>query len=322
MKKIVVTGALGHIGSYLIRQIPSLFPDAQIHMIDNFRCQRYCSLFNLPGQGLYRFFEEDITTADLVKRFQGADAVFHLAAITNAAESFDVADEVEHINVFGTRRVAEACVKSGAPLIFLSSTSVYGKSDRLVDETCSLEGLEPQSPYAESKIKGEQILVKMGAKDGLRFIICRFGTIFGISPGMRFHTAVNKFCWLAVSHIPLTVWKTAWEQERPYLDLKDAWRAFEFILKRNLFDGSIYNIVTLNSTIKNIFEAIAEEVPEAAYEMVDSPIMNQLSYRVSNKKFCDLGFRFQGRLKDGIRETIALLQSSQNALHLELKDRA
>ena len=53
--KIVVTGALGHIGSRLIRELPARFPDAKIVMLDNLLTQRYCSLFNLPATGQYRF---------------------------------------------------------------------------------------------------------------------------------------------------------------------------------------------------------------------------------------------------------------------------
>ena len=57
------------------------------------------------------------------------------------------------------------------------------------------------------------------AKKGLKGVSCRFGTIFGASPGMRFHTAVNKFCWQAVMGQPITVWSTAYDQKRPYLEV-------------------------------------------------------------------------------------------------------
>ena len=71
----------------------------------------------------------------------------------------------------------------------------------------------------------------MREKAGLRFITCRFGTIFGTSIGMRFHTAVNKFCWQAVIGQPITVWRTALHQYRPYLDLKDAVKAIVYYQK-------------------------------------------------------------------------------------------
>ena len=55
--RVLVTGALGHIGSKLIRELPKEFPQCEIIMIDNLRTQRYCSLFNLPEEGIYKFFE-------------------------------------------------------------------------------------------------------------------------------------------------------------------------------------------------------------------------------------------------------------------------
>ena len=53
--KIVVTGALGHIGSYVIRDLARQFPNSEIVMIDNLITQRYSSLFNLPSNGNYKF---------------------------------------------------------------------------------------------------------------------------------------------------------------------------------------------------------------------------------------------------------------------------
>src|ERR1700704_5984440 len=67
---------------------------------------------------------------------------------------------------------------------------------------------------------------------GLRCVIFRFGTIAGASIGMRFHTAVNKFAWQACLGIPITVWRTALHQKRPYLSLRDAVRALAFVLAR------------------------------------------------------------------------------------------
>ena len=55
--KIVVAGALGHIGSRLVRDLPFSFPGSEIVMVDNMMTQRYCSLFNLPKEGSYRFIE-------------------------------------------------------------------------------------------------------------------------------------------------------------------------------------------------------------------------------------------------------------------------
>jgi nucleoside-diphosphate-sugar epimerase len=309
--KIVLTGALGHIGSRLLRQLPIRFPDAEIELIDNLTTQRFPSLFDLPPAGRYRFVEADVTKADLHRLFTGADVVVHLAAITDAAGSVDRAAEVEANNFSGTTSVATACAKAGVRLIALSSTSVYGISSDLVTEDCADDALKPQSPYAVTKLKEEAFVQQLVASRGLRAIIFRFGTIFGTSPGMRFHTAVNKFCWQAAMGLPLTVWRTALDQKRPYLDLTDATRAIEFVIDADRFDGRIYNVLTLNATVRQIVDTIRAFVPTLEVELVDNPIMNQLSYEVSSRRFQDLGFEFVGDLRRGIDETLALLNGAR-----------
>lgn len=311
--KFVVTGALGHIGSFVVRDLANEFPGSEIVMIDNMMTQRYASLFNLPASGRYRFLDVDVTEADMRMLLKGAYAVIHLAAITDAAGSFDKSELVENNNYQATLRVAEACTETGAHLIALSSTSVYGTQKAVVSEDCSPDELKPQSPYAMTKIKEENLVTKLCLHNGLRAVSCRFGTIFGASPGMRFHTAVNKFCWQAVMGQPITVWRTAYDQKRPYLDLGDASRAISFFLRKDLFDGRIYNVLTLNATVRQIVETIKEFVPDLQVCFVDSPIMNQLSYEVSTARFTSEGFKFSGDLRQGIRGTIALLRQANTA---------
>src|SRR5437870_2207917 len=129
--KIVVTGALGHIGSRLIREIPCTLPEADIILLDNLSTYRYCSLFSLPAEGHYRFIEADVLTADLGRVFDGADVVIHLAAITNATDSFEMKEQVERVNCLGTERVAKAYARNAAAHFFILRTCVF----------CSLIGL-------------------------------------------------------------------------------------------------------------------------------------------------------------------------------------
>jgi nucleoside-diphosphate-sugar epimerase len=306
--KIVVTGALGHIGSRLIRELPQSFPEAEVVMIDDMMTQRYAALFDLPAQGRYRFIEDNITTMDLGGLLDETTVVVHLAAITDAAGSFARAHLVERNNLGGTHAVAYACAKSGARLLTLSSTSVYGVQKEIIAEDCSIDELKPQSPYAEIKLREEELVFSLVAKEGLRAVCCRFGTIFGTSPGMRFHTAVNKFCWQAVMRQPVTVWRTAYEQKRPYLDLIDAIRVITFIIQTNLFDGRIYNVLTVNETVRTIVDILRSLIPSLEVSFVDNPIMNQLSYEVSTSRIRERGFAFVGRLEEGIKSTVELLR--------------
>ena len=314
--KIVVTGAIGHIGSYVIRDLGIQFPNAKIVMIDNMMTQRFPSLFNLPAVGNYHFIEGDVTDMDLNAVFSDTNVVIHLAAITDAAGSFDRAEELEANNYQSTVKVANACVETGASLIALSSTSVYGTQNDVVDEDCTEEELKPQSPYATTKLKEEELIAKLCKEKGLKAIHCRFGTIFGASTGMRFHTAVNKFCWQAAMSQPISVWSTAYDQKRPYLDLFDASRAISFIINNDIFDGRIYNVLTNNSTVREVVDVIREFVPNLEVGFVDSKIMNQLSYEVLDNRFKSHGFVPAGSLKRGIGETIALLKQADLVLGL------
>lgn len=314
--KIVVTGALGHIGSYIVRDLVYQFPGVEIVMVDNMMTQRFSSLFHLPAIGRYQFVDGDISKIDLIPMFENAHAVVHLAAITDAAGSFGRAAELEANNYQATEKVAYACTAVGARLIALSSTSVYGTQEEVVSEDCSSEELKPQSPYAETKLKEEQLVTQFCLNQGLKAVSCRFGTIFGVSPGIRFHTAVNKFCWQAVLGQPITVWSTAYDQRRPYLDLLDASRAIAFIIRKDLFDGRIFNVLSLNATVRQIVDTIREFLPELQVNFVDSEIMNQLSYEVSCERFLSEGFTFSGDLRRGVGETIGLLRQANLSAYM------
>ncbi len=306
--KILVTGALGHIGSHLVRALPQYLPGIKIIMVDNLMTQRYCSLFNLPVNYRYQFIDGDIRQLDLNEIFDGVDVVVHLAAITDAAGSFNKAKELEDNNLSSTDLVAKVCASKKIRLLALSSTSVYGTQNNIVSENCLFSELKPQSPYAETKLNEEALLKTYSIKSGLRMVCCRFGTIFGVSPGIRFHTAVNKFCWQAALGQEITVWTTAYEQKRPYLDVIDAGRAIAHIIEKDLFYSEIYNILTSNSTVKEVVDSISMFEPNVKVRFVDSPIMNQLSYEVSRAKFENTGFQFIGNMNNAIKKTLDLLK--------------
>lgn len=306
--RLLVTGAFGHIGSRLIRELsPGDF--SEVVLLDNFATQRYASAFGLPEGVPFRLVEADICRADLDPILAGIDAVVHLAAITDAAGSFAVQEQVEQVNFAGTERVARACMAAGASLVFPSTTSVYGVQAEVVDESCAPGDLRPQSPYAESKIRAERLLAGLGESGGLRFVTLRLGTIYGVSSGMRFHTAINKFAWQACTGQALTVWRTALDQRRPYLALDDAVPAIRFLLARGHFDRRVYNVLTENLTVGQVVDELRRLVPDTRVELVDSPIMNQLSYAVANDRFRALGFEFRGDFRKSLAETVSLLRN-------------
>lgn len=303
---ICITGALGHLGSKLIRglTVPSL---KTVHLVDNFYTQRYSSLFDLPNKPNFIFHELDILSKDMKEIIKDSDVVIHLAAITDAESSVSKKDLVDKVNRKGLEYIADLCARNKTSLIFPSTTSVYGSQDRLVDETCT--DLLPQSPYAESKLAAEEYLKKISRTKKLKFTVFRLGTIFGYSIGMRFHTAVNKFIFQAANGQSITVWKTALNQKRPYCDLDDAVAAFNYAVNSKVFDREVYNILTQNYTVQDIIKTIQTFVPGLQVSFVESRIMNQLSYNVDHKKSLERGFTYNGNLKKSVAETIAKLKN-------------
>lgn len=299
--KVMITGGLGHIGSHVIQNLPENF---EIVVVDNLFTQRFCSLFNRKRK--IHFLDKDISDikADSLKDI---DAVIHLAAITNSAESFKNRDAMEDVNIIKTEIFINACRKAKVSrFLFPSSTSVYG-----INTSCVYENndkfINPQSPYAEAKIRIEKTIKDTLGKD-TRFVILRFGTIFGISSGMRFHTAINKFCYQIATGKPLTIWKQNYKQVRPYLGINDAINSINFFLESNVeLWNDTYNVLTSNYSLYDIIEMMIDIDKNIAIEFIDTPLVNQYSYHVSDEKIKNLGFMTHDDMLESIKQTLHLL---------------
>ena len=227
--------------------------------------------------------------------------------MTNAEKSFGKKKEMfkNNLNCFYT--VLNYCKKNKTKLVHLSSTSIYGKQADLVDENCENKFLKPQSPYAKIKLIEENILKINNSK--IKYNTFRFGTIAGVSSGMRFHTAVNKFCFNASINQPIEVYKTALNQYRPYLSLSDAFKVFQFCIEKNFFENDIYNVLTSNFTVKQIINKIKKFKKNIKVKLVHTSIMNQLSYHVDGSKLKKKGLRLNGNINKDIQDTLKLLSN-------------
>jgi len=301
--RLAITGALGHIGSALIRDPRLIETFDEIVIIDNLSTQRFPSLFALPSGTKYTFLQGDVTehlTPELVSQ---SAAVIHLAASTDASASVLNPDDVFANNLRITEHAVDISHRTGTPLVFVSTTSVYTSPQEVVDENCT--DLAPASPYAQCKLQEErQVLDRLGA--GLS-VVFRLGTIFGTSPGMRFHTAVNKFCWQAACGQPVEVWSTAMDQLRPYLAIDDAVDTLSRAVRKSIYPGQVVNAVTCDASVREVLQAIESYGTQVKFRIIDSPIMNKLSFRTSVNRAVGLGFGFSGDLPASVRETLQLL---------------
>ena len=309
--KIILTGCCGHIGSYISKNIHKIKRVKEIILIDNFDTQRYPSLFNLNNKIKNYFFNIDVSKPKSLERFKNVDIIIHCASLTNAERSFSKKNEMVRNNFGCMKNVVNYCKKNKTKLIHISSTSVYGKQATIVNEDDN-SFVKPQSPYAEIKLLEENLLKKNKKK--LKFMSFRFGTIAGTSPGMRFHTAINKFCFNAALDQKIIVYKTAYNQYRPYLSIKDVFKLFKFCIEKNIFKNDVFNALSKNLTVKHDITMIKKYKKNVKIKFVNSKIMNQLSYHVDNNKLNNLGLKLNAKIEQDIKETLKIFIFKNNEM--------
>jgi UDP-glucose 4-epimerase len=298
---VLVTGGVGYLGSRIIRELPDTpaFSGETIRILDNFRQPRFHALWDLPAYADYEFVEGDIRDEEVVAAaVDGADTVFHLAAITNAPETFDIEKETWTVNHDGALTVYEAARNAGVDeFVNVSTCSVYGTTEEEIREDFECD---PESPYGEAKLAAEQeMLDRYDGTMGLTAL--RLGTVYGWTTGMRFDTVVDKFALLAATGQPLTVYEGAEDQKRPYLHVQDAVRSMLFAAE-HLGDGEAYNVVGQNGRLQNVVDAIERHFPGVEIGYTEAEQLNQLSYIVSDEKISSEGFETCYMIDQGVAE--------------------
>jgi nucleoside-diphosphate-sugar epimerase len=307
--KVLITGACGHIGSFLAENIHKIKSISKTIIIDNLKSNRFNSLYNLEKKNKLSFFLRDLNNLNALNDFHNVDAIIHCASMTNAEKSFGKEKEMYRNNLNCLKTTMKYCINRNTKLIHLSSTSVYGKQTDLVDENCEKKFLKPQSPYAKIKLIEEKLLKKNSNK--LRYNTFRFGTIAGVSSGIRFHTAVNNFCLNAAIGEKIKIYKTALHQYRPYLSIRDS---FKFCLEKNFFENDIFNALSGNFTVNQILNKIKKVKKKINVVYVNSPIMNQLSYHVDDQKIKNKGLVLKSNIDVDIKDTLLLFKYLKNEM--------
>jgi len=150
-RRILITGGAGFIGSHLARHFAD---QAEVTVLDDLR-SGYAR--NLEGVRC-RFLQGSIRDDDaLSQAIAGAQEVYHLAAMVSVPESVAKPAECAELNTEGTRRVLAAALAAGSRKVVLaSSAAIYGDNPTVP----KLESMppEPKSPYAETKLAGENLL--------------------------------------------------------------------------------------------------------------------------------------------------------------------
>ena len=115
---------------------------------------------------------------------------------------------------------------------------------------------------------------------------------------------------------PIDVWSTAMDQRRPYLALSDAIDLLARTVIESIYPGEVVNAVTCDSTVREVLSAIEAAGWATTVNLIDSPIMNSLSYRTSVAKANELGFKFAGSLESDVAATLQLLDGFSIGSHI------
>lgn len=170
MEKILITGGGGFIGGVLLNRVLNL--GGSVNVVD-----KKCQHANVAHANLH-WFQGDILDADILEAaMDGCDAVIHLAAQVSVAHSIRYPEETYTTNVQGTAQVLSTAKKLGdIRVIVASSAAVYGTNQKM--PLHEEGGVEPLSPYAESKRKNE-LQVLEARRDGMETVALRFFNVYG-----------------------------------------------------------------------------------------------------------------------------------------------
>ena len=314
--KILVTGGAGYIGSVLVRRL--LKEGHSVKVLDNLMFGGE-SLLGVYNEGNFQFIKGDVRDKETVKcALKNVEGIIHLAALVGHPLCCSQPQMTKEVNYEAACLLLKEAAKSGVNrFIFASTCSNYGISDNaLLAQEDSL--LKPLSIYAETKVKAEEYMLTFPKKKGFSFSILRLGTVFGLSPRMRFDLLINELVKDAMIKKKLIIQKPyAW---RPFLHIQDAAEAFISCLKAKpeKISKEVFNVGCGNYQKKGVIEIIKRHAPDIAVEIIENHA-DRRDYKVSFEKIERvLGFKTRLTLEDGVTEIIDVIK---NGIILDLQNR-
>jgi UDP-glucose 4-epimerase len=254
--RFLVTGAAGFIGSHLCERL--LAEDHAVLGIDCFtdyyaRSLKEENLQACRRSDHFELVEADLAMDDLGEALDGADGVFHLAAQPGVRSSWDVFETYVRHNFLATQRLMEAVRRRPLPLVYASSSSIYGDVERLPIREDDLP--QPVSPYGVTKLAAEHIVSLYGRAGGIPVASVRYFTVYG--PRQRPDMAFTRFLKAVMSGQEVELLGDG-EQSRDFTYVADAVDATLRAMDHPT--GGVYNVGGgTRATIKEVL-AILEEL--------------------------------------------------------------
>lgn len=290
-RPVLVTGHRGYIGSVMVRRLLDAGYDV-VGMDTGYfdRCTFTPDLADVP---MIDKDIRDVVPADLHSLF----AVIHLAALSNDPIGNLDKTWTEEINYRSSVRLAELARDAEVRrFLFSSSCIMYGMSS--ADEVDEDSPLEPQTEYARSKVKAERAISELAA-DRFSPVFLRNGTVYGVSPRMRFDTVFNNLMGSAFATGKITVYSDG-KPWRPVVHVEDVARAFIAVLEAptSAIHGQAFNTGAnhLNHQVIELAEIAAAAVPGCELEIQARGDADQRTYKANFGKFArtfpDFEFRW------------------------------
>ena len=319
MKRILVTGGAGYIGSCVV----DLLIKRGYHpvVLDTM----YWSQEGVKDHGdKATIIEGDIRSSmDVTYALQGVDAVIHLAGIVGQPSCTKNPLAHHTTNVESTSTLVNCMTHPDLPfvkdLIFCSSCSVYGNVSGIHDEVTETTPPLPLSEYADAKLKAEQIIMKK-AEEVPRFspTILRLTTIFGWSLKPRLDLVTNLFVYNAIKQGYIEIYGDG-SQYRSLIHVMDVADALVHALESPSYlrDRQTFHVgeESNNVTVKQLAEFVADSVPGTEVRYKGEAATDRRDYRINCQKIKNtLNWKAQYSVEHGIREMAENIQATSRDL--------